>query len=132
MLFVLLSQAWKWQDAWTDQGFVFGLVSIAALSLASMLRYAFRFQKNPADEKWSRKTFGLLFVRWFLMIVLIFVTVGSLLPFGPILLVIGYAVTSVISEIYPDQFLAYFDKSSNSTFSTHSPVAPKQTERRKK
>jgi MFS family permease len=129
VLFVLVSQDWQWQDALRDQGFVFGLVSVAALSLVSMLRYAFQFQKNPVDEKWSRKTFGLLFVRWFLMIVLIFATVGLLLPFGPILLVIGYAVMSVISEIYPERFLAAFDHSAARPTTAPAEKAPTAMER---
>lgn len=108
---LLMMQDWDWRAALHDEGFLFGLVSIVFLALVGMLRHALRFHQTPADEKWTRNTFGLLFLRWVVMIVLIFIFAGMLLPFAPILLVILYAALMVISELYPEQFLAAFDRS---------------------
>ncbi len=118
---LLMMQHWDWRATLNDQGFMFGLVSIVLLSLIGMLRHAFRFHRAPADDKWTRRTFGLLFLRWVVMIVLIFTFAGLLLGFAPIAIVIAYAALTVITELYPDRFLAAFGSSL-----THSsqPYAP--------
>lgn len=108
---LLMMQDWDWRAALNDEGFLFGLVSIVLLSLIGMLRHALRFHQAPVDEKWTRRTFGLLFLRWVAMIFLIFTFAGMLLPFTPILLVILYAALVVVSELYPQRFLAAFDRS---------------------
>lgn len=121
---LLMMHQWDWHTAWNDRGFLFGLVSIVLLSLTGMLRYALRFQQTPADEKWTRKTFGLLFLRWVAMIFLIYILAGMLLPFTPILLVIAYAALTVASELYPDRFLAVFDRSYGTPVTTTPPEKP--------
>jgi hypothetical protein len=127
---LLMMQQWDWRSAWNDQGFLFGVVSIVILSLFGMLRHALRFHQTPADEKWTRNTFGLLFLRWAAMIFLIFVFAGMLLPFAPMLLVIAYALLVVISELYPERFLAAFDRSYAAPTTTPSPdETPTATQR---
>lgn len=118
---LLMMQQWDWRAALNDEGFLFGLVSIVILSLVGMLRHALHFHQTPADEKWTRNTFGLLFLRWVAMIVLIFAFAGMLLPFAPVLLVILYAALTVVSELYPQRFLAAFDHSAASPTPPPSP-----------
>lgn len=120
---LLMMQEWDWRAAWTDRGFIFGLVSIVLLSVIGMLRYALRFQQTPADEKWSRRTFGLLFLRWVAMIALIFLLAGMLLAFTPLVLVISYAALTVVSELYPERFLGMFDTSFNQPPAPYEPPA---------
>lgn len=130
-VFILLQmQDWDWRSAWNDQGFLFGVISIVILSLLGMLRHAMRFHQAPVDEKWTRRTFGLLFLRWVAMIFLIFIFAGMLLPFAPMLLVILYAVLVVMSELYPERFLAAFDPSLTTPTTTSPPdETPTETQR---
>lgn len=126
---MLMSREWSWQAAMNDQGFIFGLVSIAALSLASMLRMAFRFHQTPSDEKWSRNAFGLLFLRWVFTVFIFFTLGGFVLPFGEILVIILYAGATVISELYPERFLAAFGHSTIPTTAPDDVPTPAQRAR---
>lgn len=157
VLILTQMQSYDVRAALNDTGFIFGLVSIAVLALASMLRHIIRLQQTSADDKWIhgessyhwshgesgnqrirhesgnhwiRHEFGLLFVRWTVMIFLIF-TVGALfLEFAPVLLILAYAVVLVISELYPERFLAAFDKKAAAkTATTPEPPSAKQRAR---
>ena len=108
---LLMMHDWSWQEALRDQGFIFGLISIVTLSVVNMLRMALRFHHAPSDEKWSRNAFGLLFLRWVATLFVIFFLGGFVLPFAPILIVILYGALTVISELYPQRFLAIFGQS---------------------
>jgi len=105
-------QAYDVRAAFDDTGFVFGLVSIAMLALVSMFRHVIHLQQTSAEDKWVRNEFGLLFVRWTVMIFLIFTLGAFAFQFASVLLILGYAIVLVISELYPQRFLAAFDKKS--------------------
>lgn len=102
---------WDWHAALDSQDFIYGLVSIVALSFISMIRLYQDIARVTPDKYDGKSAFGLIFLRWIVVLVILY-TVGFLLgPFGAYLLVIGYAAATVASEIFPNRFLAFFDSS---------------------
>lgn len=87
-----------------DQEFIFGMISIGALSLIGMLRHYQHIEQLTPDKANVKQDFGILMVRWIIVLVLIY-TLGFLLrPFGAYVMVIGYAAATVASEVYPERF----------------------------
>ncbi|HZQ05797.1 MAG TPA: DUF6498-containing protein [Anaerolineae bacterium] len=111
-LFILMAVAdVSLQDALADEGFIYGLLTIGALALIGMLRYLLTLQANQRGEEFLRREFGLVFTRWIVILLLIYFVAIALGNLGIIVLVIGYGIASVVSELYPDRFLNMFDSS---------------------
>jgi hypothetical protein len=95
---------WDWQQALNDQGFMLGILSIAALSLAGMLRHYQNIQELTIDRAPVKRDFAILMTRWFIVLIVIY-TIGLFLgPWGAYVMVLAYAGATIASEIYPDRF----------------------------
>jgi Family of unknown function (DUF6498) len=129
LVFVLAPINWSWQAALADQSFLLGLLTIVVLSVISMIRYAVFQRRELMNQRWSQREFGLLFMRWVVMLFLIYSGIVLLGEYGVILLVIGYAVTSTIGELYPDRFLGMFDRSFQAEPTTELKLPPHRRKR---
>lgn len=102
---------WSLEDALADHWFLYGLITVAVLALIGVFRHSLMLQRDPRGGEWLRREFGILFVRWVIVIMIIFNIAFLLGEYGFILLVIGYGMATIVSEIYPERFLAFFDRS---------------------
>jgi len=110
-LFIYLMMVqWDWSAALAENDFVYGLISIAALSLIGMLRQYQTMARLTPDKSPARHEFGILMTRWVIVLLMIY-GVGFLLgEWGAYVLVIGYAVATAASEIYPQRFENLFGR----------------------
>lgn len=110
-LFIYLTIVnWDWSAALAENEFVYGLVSIAALSLIGMLRQYQTIARLTPDKSPARHDFGILMTRWVIVLLLIY-GVGFILgELGAYVLVIGYAIATAASEIYPERFENLFGR----------------------
>lgn len=111
-VFILMAMLdWSLQDALANQDFIYGLISIVAISVLGMLRALGTDKAKDPKDSIFRRQFGLLFARWVVVLILIYFVGFALGEIGAVLLVIGYAAATVASELYPERFLSIFDSS---------------------
>lgn len=110
-LFIYLMMVqWDWSAALAENDFVYGLISIAALSLVGMLRQYQTIARLTPEKSPAKHEFGILMTRWVIVLLLIY-AVGFLLgELGAYVLVVGYAVATAASEIYPERFENLFGR----------------------
>lgn len=101
---------WDWGAALQDQGFVFGLISIAALSLVGMLRHYRAIGELTPEGSNAKRDFGILMTRWVIVLFLIYALGFLLGEWGAYVLVIGYIAATVASELYPERFVNLFGR----------------------
>jgi hypothetical protein len=110
-IFLMMVQ-WDWSAALAENDFVYGLVLIGALSLIGMFRYYQIIARVTPDKSNVKNDFGILITRWVIVLLLIY-GLGFLLGgLGAYVLVIGYAIATVASEIYPERFVNLFGRGS--------------------
>lgn len=114
---------WDWHAALASQDFIYGLISIVALSVINMIRLYQDIARVTPDKYDGKSAFGLVFLRWIVVLVTLYMVGFILGPYGAYLLVIGYAAATVASEVYPDWFLGIFD-SSRGRYKSNEPISP--------
>jgi hypothetical protein len=108
VLILLMSADWSYQAALADESFILGLATIALLSLLGMMRHLMAMPADIVEDSPIKREFAIVITRWVLIIVLILSIAVLLGDLGPYLLVIGYAIATVVSEVYPDRFSNLF------------------------
>lgn len=114
----LMATQWNIGSAFGDQGFIFGVVSIGALSLVGMLRHYQNIRRVSPEDPSVKRDFGILMTRWVIVLIVIYM-IGFLLgPWGAYVMVIAYAAGTVAMELYPQWFsrLIGKDKSEPKTY----------------
>jgi hypothetical protein len=106
VIFMLADTGFSLLTTLTDPGFQAGL---AAQFLASLMTFRTLYgllRTHTPEQIELKKRFGLIFVRWFGLIMITFTGLPQMFgSVGPYLLVIVYAGLTIWSELLPDRFL---------------------------
>jgi hypothetical protein len=104
-LFIFLMMVdWDWRAVLDDQEFIYGLVSIGALSLIGALRHYQVIDRLTPEHPNVKRDFGILMTRWVIVLMVIYWIGFFLGPLGAYVMVLGYAAATVASEVYPERF----------------------------
>ena len=91
------------------QEFRLALVSVVLIGIVGAIFRSFQAASGDAGMRAMKWEFTLVFGRWFVVIAVMY-TLGFLFLRGAaVVMVIVYAVTSVIAELYPRRFVQWFD-----------------------
>jgi len=93
-------------DTLADHGFRVGLLVQAIAAAGSYLELYRALKTHTPDEIRLGRRFALVFMRWLVILMAIYLPVIYWFGrFGPLLLVAVYAVTTIVIELAPDRFL---------------------------
>jgi hypothetical protein len=113
VLIMTLMSSWSFKDALTQPGFVYGVLAILGMTLLSTLYWSMRIDmEGQRGERALKREFNLLFGRWLFVVFAVYTPLVVFFQFGPLIIVIIYAVVSVYTELYPERFEKIFDKGS--------------------
>lgn len=114
VVLVVASSSWNLLAALEMQGFRLALVSVVLVGIVGAIFRSFRAAAGDAGLHAMKWEFTLVFGRWFVVIAVMY-TVGFLFLRGAaVVMVIVYAVTSVVAELYPRRFVGWFDSGAKS------------------
>ena len=109
VLFVAAANSWKPFDALAADGF---RAALATVVLAGVVGAVFRSFQAAAGEsglhsmKWE---FSLVFGRWFVVMAIMYSLGFLFLRYAAVVMVIAYASISVVTELYPQRFVRFFE-----------------------
>lgn len=128
----LMASDWDIQAAFAEQGFIFGVISIGALSLVGMLRHYQHIRQVTPDDASVKRDFGILMTRWIIVLIVIYMLGFFLGPWGAYVMVLAYAGATVAMELYPKWFSELIGKAPTTPKIYSAPESGTQTTHRKK
>jgi hypothetical protein len=116
LVFMLLIQDFDWRDALSDPDLWIGIGAQFCAAVTLLLREYRQIEAQTDADRIIRARFGLVFMRWVLVCGVFFVAAEFLQPqnggllstiFG-FVLVLAYAVATIMMELQPQRLLAAF------------------------
>lgn len=115
LLFMLLLQDFFWRMALYDRDLWIGVAAQFCAAVTLLLREYGRIESDPDADRLIRARFGLIFMRWFVVIGVFMLGAEVLLPFGDVgawlfgfVLVLTYALATIAMELQPWWLLTQF------------------------
>lgn len=115
LLFMLLLQDFFWRMALYDRDLWIGVAAQFCAAVTLLLREYGRIEADPDADRLIRARFGLIFMRWFVVIGVFMLGAEVLLPFGDVgawlfgfVLVLTYALATIAMELQPWWLLTQF------------------------
>jgi hypothetical protein len=116
LVFMLLMQDFVWQFALHDRDLWIGVAAQFCAAVTLLLREYRRIEAASDADRVIRARFGLVFVRWVIVCMVFFAAAELLQPQGGgiladifgFVLVLAYAVATIVMELQPQRLLAAF------------------------
>ena len=115
LLFMLLLQDFFWRMALYDRDLWIGVAAQFCAAVTLLLREYGRIEADPDADRLIRARFGLIFMRWFVVIGVFMLGAEVVLPFGDVgawlfgfVLVLTYALATIAMELQPWWLLTQF------------------------
>ena len=116
LLFMLLVEDFEWRFALHDRDLWIGVAAQFCAAVTLLLREYRRIEANANADRLIRARFGLVFVRWVFVCFVFMVSVGILQPqrggllaaIFSFVLVLAYALATIVMELQPGRLLDWF------------------------
>ena len=116
LLFMLLIEDFEWRFALHDRDLWIGVAAQFCAAVTLLLREYRRIEANANADRLIRARFGLVFVRWVFVCFVFMVSVGILQPqrggllaaIFSFVLVLAYALATIVMELQPGRLLVWF------------------------
>jgi hypothetical protein len=106
----------SFKEILADDGFKVGMALQAVASLISFRALVAALRRYAPQQLHLKRRFAILFLRWFCVIALAISPLAVLFGrFGALVLVVGYAVLTIFTEVNPTRFLAMMGEKDDAT-----------------